>query len=990
MNPIDTGFYYDDEEKKKLVGAGITEETQDLAQPGTLLPFEEGGAPGYSQEQFETEQANDRSAAQALKQEKSGDFDGRPIVADNLGDAFTDLTGGVVNAGLSLVTDYADLAAGLVDVGRETVSLATGNGFNEGGDKIFNDRDNPWTEWRVDTFRSSSKLGQTYNHILRVGAGLFAFKKYFAQAAIVGPIKFAGAVSKSKKIAGAAKLAQKGDDLIQGGTKGTRFIQRGLKLSSAKKFPDSKLVGLTQADSWLLMTYKDLANSGKVAKEGLNLFRATEKTAKGLTKGKAAVRTVGEFILWDAFVNFNAMGEGDALMDDTLTDTFKDIGLPYIPFFESRVEDTSLQAKLRGTIEGSIFGAFLGATTDVFRVFRWSRAFSKAGPEEQAEIVRQLNRQGNYLGRSINELEELGEKIAKSGRVRAEGVKSGAVKTGAQGRQARVPLDDAGNLVDPGLMGPKSAQESDRYLLLDQALNGVQRGREQNALSENVANNLYNYQQAQATNEAGTLVRQADSFIDPDNPVSPGGVRQIQQPDVPERGLDTTFDGSTYRGVRPPEPTVSPQTIREGFEQYIKEGLGDMGPGIVDDLLNKTMQLLPRKRVDVVNYLQQFPRQFNEAGMLPAADQKVSDYIFELGRSEGWISIGDDLVPRFNRKLAYDLDRGNLAQLKADAADEAAELERYVNRSYESVADTERYNQRIRPGVQAGDDVRAKQAYDAADFDDFERNQDLPASFGTPDPNRPQGPLPEVDVPNAEKVALTEARRRESLAGVKGDAMKNMEAQELEAARLRAQVEGEARMGMRGDDNKVVMEMMDADLDNLPPLEIGGAKGKYQILDQNGVSIDGRTYGNLRTARKGLEVALKQQRDDYISTARAAMARGEDQSISATMGVDITDSPNVRADLSLTRPQQALLNKLGLELDGTKLNLSQQELSGMMNSLEQLAETASGSEKRVINNIMNKVNEQVIDLKPMARRAAITDKTLKTAQKFRQQGEFCN
>ena len=62
----------------------------------------------------------------------------------------------------------------------------------------------------------------------------------------------------------------------------------------------------------------------------------------------------------------------------------------------------------------------------------------------------------------------------------------------------------------------------------------------------------------------------------------------------------------------------------------------------------------------------------------------------------------------------------------------------------------------------------------------------------------------------------------------------------------------------------------------------------------------------------------------------------------------------------------------------------------MMSSLQQLAETASGSEKRVVNEIMRKVNEQIIDLGPQARRAAITDKTLKTAQKFRQQGEFCN
>ena len=43
---IDTGFYYDDEEKKKLVGAGITEEEQAQANPGELFPYEESGVPG--------------------------------------------------------------------------------------------------------------------------------------------------------------------------------------------------------------------------------------------------------------------------------------------------------------------------------------------------------------------------------------------------------------------------------------------------------------------------------------------------------------------------------------------------------------------------------------------------------------------------------------------------------------------------------------------------------------------------------------------------------------------------------------------------------------------------------------------------------------------------------------------------------------------------------------------------------------------------------
>ena len=49
-------------------------------------------------------------------------------------------------------------------------------------------------------------------------------------------------------------------------------------------------------------------------------MRSTERAAKSLTKGKASLRTVGEALAWDAFVAFNAAGEGNPMLDETFTD----------------------------------------------------------------------------------------------------------------------------------------------------------------------------------------------------------------------------------------------------------------------------------------------------------------------------------------------------------------------------------------------------------------------------------------------------------------------------------------------------------------------------------------------------------------------------------------------------------------------------------------------------------------------------------------------
>jgi hypothetical protein len=184
--------------------------------------------------------------------------------------------------------------------------------------------------------------------------------------------------------------------------------------------------------------------------------------------------------------------------------------------------------------------------------------------------------------------------------------------------------------------------------------------------------------------------------------------------------------------------------------------------------------------------------------------------------------------------------------------------------------------------------------------------------------------------------------------------------------------------------------MLNLDLDNLPEYAIEKIGNRqYQVVDELGESIDGNTYSTLKGARKGADVAGKAQRKEYVAKARAMADRATDQPVPSRIGVDISDSPAVRGELKLTKRQAEVLNELGVPVNGTKLDLSQADLAGMAKSLTQLMEQTTGPQRRVLGNILKRVDEKVVDLAPAARLAAEVDKTIATSQKFLKDGEIC-
>ena len=363
---------------------------------------------------------------------------------------------------------------------------------------------------------------------------------------------------------------------------------------------------------------------------------------------------------------------------------------------------------------------------------------------------------------------------------------------------------------------------------------------------------------------------------------------------------------------------------------------------------------MPRNRVDAIDMLEQFPLRYNGLGMMEASDSLTNNYLVQRGLSEGWMTVDSDMLLMYNRKLAFDFDRNEYAVKQASALDEAAEIERY-NKMMEGGTD---------PATQPVQDELAKmEARDA--FDESAIGKSTLGEDARPDQ------------------ALVEAKRQENLAAVQETGAKNAEQRQVDVDAIAAYAD-------KGSDRQVVAEMLNLDLDNLPKYEIDKiGNRRYQVIDELGESVDGNTYSTLKAARKGVEIAQKAQYKGYVDKARALIDRATDQPVATRFGTEMLDSPLVRGSLKLTTRQSEILNELGIAIEGTNLDLSQADLAGMSKSIQQLMDQSTGPQRRVLGNILKRVDEKVTELAPAARLAAEVDKTVALSQKFLKDGEIC-
>ena len=867
-------------------------------------------APTYgTPEQAQQKAMEAEQAATAVALQESGGDD-RPLFAETPGQFLGDLGKSIINPAAALVTDYVDLGHGLVDIAGQTGNLIQGKGFDAG--QIFDDSDNPLTAGRINAFRSETKAGQFVNTTMRVVVALATLPK-LAIKGLVMPLK---ALSKlpaaGKGFGGAAKGLTKLDDAIKAPREGTKAATTALN-AIQKGAPNSKAAALANADDWLKLTYKDVVNAGADGGRFATAMRSTERAAKSLTKGKASLRTVGEALAWDAFVAFNAAGEGNPMLDETFTDFLDEVGLPNVPLFRTSIRDTGLEAKFKQMGEGLMLGGVISSLMDVTRIYRFSRAFQKADDVEKKLIIKALNEEGQRLGGSVGQLAEQAENVV-----------------------GLLPAARPGALPAAGT----TSRKPNNYQLLDMELDRVNTARDQIRYTEETAANQLALQKRQSA-----LATQSD--LGADMPVYPVDVQII----------------------RPPEPTITPQTMRTGFEQYVVNRFAEQNPGFLAELLDTTKRLMPRNRVDAIDLLEKFPLRYNGLGVMEASESVTKNYLIERGLSEGWMTVDGDLALMYNRKLAFDFDRNEYAVKQASALDEAAEIERYNARL---LGGTDPATQPIQ------DELARMGARDALDESGIGKstlgeNQQVDNVLES----TKAGAAPTADQ------ALVEAKRQEQLAEVQADAAENAE-------QLQVDVDAIAAYGDIGSDRQVVAEMLNLDLDRLPSYAIEKIGNRqYQVVDELGESVDGNTYSTLKSARKGADVATKTQRKEYIAKARAMADRATDQPVQSRLGVELSDSPFVRGELSLTKRQAEVLNEFGIPVEQLKFDVSQADLAGMSTSIKQLMESASPAQRRVLGNILKRVEEKVIDLIPQARLRAEVDKTTALSQKFLKDGEIC-
>jgi hypothetical protein len=832
--------------------------------------------------------------------------DDRPLFAQDGGQFGGDLFKSIANPALALATDYVDLGHGLVDVAQQTGNLIQGKGFD--GSKVFDDSDNPLTEWRINTFRSETQAGQFINTTARVGVALLTLPK-LALKGLIMPLKLLGkAPAVGKPLAKAGNLLGKVDDAIKAPRETTKATTTALN-AIQKGAPTSNAAKLANADDWLKLTYKDVVNAGVDGNRFATAMRSTERAAKGLTKGKASLRTVGEALAWDAFVAFNAAGEGNPMLDETFTDFLDEAGLPTIPFLQTSIRDTGLEAKLKQMTDGLLLGGIISSVMDVGRIYRFSRAFQKADDVEKRLIVKALNEEGERLGGSVARLSEQ---------------------------------------VDAVAMLPSAGQTTARnnYRLLDMELDRVESVRANNQLTEETQANILKAEQA---SQAAQVANQATDIVP-----SPGG--QL----APEGG---PIEPVNVQVMRPPEPTITPQTMRAGFKQYVEARFAEQSPEFLQELVDTTKRLMPRNRVDAIDMLEKFPLRYNGLGMMEASDSVTNNYLVERGLGEGWITVNPEMMElTYNRKLAFDFDRNQYSVKQARALDEAAEIDRYNAKMLEAGSD---------PATQPVQDELGKMgARDA--FDESPTGKSTLGDDASVD-----------DAILDQDQALVEAKRQERLAAVQEAGAKNAEQAQVDVDAIAAYAD-------IGSDRQVVAEMLNLDLDALPKYQIEKiGNRRYQVLDDVGESVDGNTYSTLKAARKGAEIAEKAQYKGYVAKARALADRAIDQPIRSTFGTELLDSPLVRGSLKLTQRQSEILNELGIPIEGTDLDLSQADLAGMSKSIQQLMEESTGPQRRVLGNILKRVDEKVTELVPAARLAAEVDKTVALSQKFLKDGEIC-
>ena len=394
-------------------------------------------------------------------------------------------------------------------------------------------------------------------------------------------------------------------------------------------------------------------------------------------------------------------------------------------------------------------------------------------------------------------------------------------------------------------------------------------------------------------------------------------------------------------------------------------------------LATKVKELMPRTRVDALEYLQTFRPAANQYGVVPAADSVWVNFMYERGLAEGWATIDPaTFAVKFNRKAAAELDRGQAVLKQAAALDEASDQVRYEEWLWNK--EFVNGNPQMRPEVQ--DSLGKMEARDA--YDEWEANR---------------------AIRNAESDAVK--------AGMEVDGIDNFEQlrlSEADAAKLQGQL----------SDEEVVREMLGTTLDSVEPATVQKAEtGRgWEVYDRNGELLGtARTRG---AAEKIAEQQAKRDRDALLSRARQMEADAADDVIETAIGAPVYDS-DIVGKVKLTDAQinavQGILPQLDTLLDDAwkgrrgesaffninelspqkrTFELTQGDMQALQDGIRSAIDEAGnlkGSPKlRALRNLADKLDTEMKLIEPQARAQRFVDDVVADTGKYIDHGEFCD
>lgn len=975
--------------------------------------------------------------------------DDRPVWVNSPGQAIDEIGTIAANQGIALITDTFDTVAAVGDLfvegGQELIQRTTGQGPGGTWDDVFNDRDNPWTQWRRESFRPKTQSGQAINDIARGVIGTIFIAKSIPKAALKLPAggikraietpkkvitgggallrlggllpKLKGATSSTKVgqqvgrasqavkskieplVEGAAGL-QSGMKKLQAGDRATELaktFQRGTAAQKAAQI-GSRTPELTLP---LVEASKLLSNAEDI--KGLSgMFQSARASAKALTTGLNAprIRTVGEALVWDTFVAMNVAGEGDDEFDRTFGDMLVSFGLDPVFFQTTDWTDSSLDRKLKQALETAPFTFAFEGLTDLITLFRFSKQFKKASKTDKNKIIAALNEQSQEL---------------------AEGLS----KTAPENANFMVPPD-----ARVGASSPINPQLDSLYKMLQ----GTKQS--QSYLNDLNAEQLLDLQRRQQQGQP--RLAGGPEAPEPGLGMLEGGPEQEMLPGQQFSGQGLLPDQLANRNARvdiiddPTAPRTQGQ-LNPGPDPQLPPGqspAGTLSPAIepvqVRDVTGQ--KGLPPARSPITELQQGM----EVASQRPVVTPQTISAAFrdDMNATFKTLYQGGNI----SSSLAEGMQRVQqlVPATRVDAIDLLGQNPlRFNDAGGTPVPESIWYNAIINRGLKEGwatiDPLTMDVVYvrgRALSLDRGDRSVNLARSIDqivdtdkyeewleSVEPMNPGSMDPKVQDDLAKKEAIeaydkyedgayqrskVDAERQSAKAAVEANELEITEAQRLDAAGAAAVKAGPTDDELMTENlGRLIVEMNGGQPIKPPSIEKAESGRGWVMVDENGEVI--QSFTTKRAATKAVDKAKKDQANALLAKAKQMETDQSPQKASYYLGDPILDS-DVKGTVKLSKTQVDELLKYSdvmrreFRMNKNTFEMSMTEMYQLSDGVRALIQTGEikGNRLRVLKNILDKMETSMKLIEPLARAKRDVDVLADEASYYFNNNTFCS